>query len=94
MDTTFLRALASTIITAVLRFFTPSIEGILADFQKKIDQLNHLIDQTHDRADAARARRNALRDQLVETYDIEARCEAEAMRASKVRKKLEDIVNV
>lgn len=89
----YLCTIFSMILSYLIRRFTPCIDSIVSDIQRKSDQLNRLIDIANDEALAQTERRAKLRSQIDETYAAERACLDEACRASVLRDKLQNLIN-
>lgn len=81
-----------SLVRAVVRFFTPSVASITRDFERKIKALNKIVDQLNDDIRAEEPKRDALREQLSDSYVRESRLIDEACRVGAIRNNLENII--
>jgi hypothetical protein len=88
----YLRTAFAAVAAYVLRFFRPSIDGILADFTRKIAQLERVIDAANNEARAQIERRKQLRVEIEQTYADEDAQWSIACRASEVRNNLKEMI--
>lgn len=87
------RQVAAAIIRVVCRFLIPSIDSILADFEKKIGKLDALLDAENEYIRQQQLRREELRAQISVAWDEQEAAEQRAARASAVRDNLRGIIN-
>lgn len=88
----YLRTAFAFVVAYVMRFFRPCVDDILADFRRKIDQLERVIDAANAEARVQIERRQALRREIEQTYADEDAQWSIATRASDVRNNLKEII--
>lgn len=89
----YIRTLTEFALRFIRRLLTPCVDSIVADFERKIAQLEKVIDAEYDEADAQLERRIALRRQIDDAIDAENAAGARAARASAIRNNLREIIN-